>query len=115
MPDAAGHRRTILRAEKEEFEARGWAATTMRSIAKSAGVSCRTVEALFATKPALLEATLLTAVGGDTARTTAGDSGILRPEAVLEMRGESARKIEEAPDAATMLELHAALACEITP
>jgi AcrR family transcriptional regulator len=83
----------------------------MRSIAMSAGVSPKTVEALFATKPALLEAALLGALGGDPASTDTG--GLARPEAVLELRGEARRKIEEAPDAATMLELHAALACEI--
>ncbi|MCW3066803.1 MAG: TetR/AcrR family transcriptional regulator [Solirubrobacterales bacterium] len=44
---------------------------------------------------------------------SAGDPAILRPEAVLEMRGEAAREIEEAPDAATMLELHSALLSEI--
>jgi AcrR family transcriptional regulator len=83
----------------------------MRSIAMSAGVSPKTVEALFATKPALLEAALLGALGGDPANTDTG--GLARPEAVLELRGEARRKIEKAPDAATMLELHAALACEI--
>jgi AcrR family transcriptional regulator len=79
----------------------------MRSIAMRAGVSPKTVEALFATKPALLEATLLAALHGHAADTHAGD--LARPEAVLELRGEAARKIEAAPDAATMLELHTAL------
>jgi AcrR family transcriptional regulator len=108
MAAAAATRQAILRAAKDEFEARGWAATTIRSIATSAGVSPKTVEALFATKPALLEATLLAALGGDPA-----SGGLARPEAVLELRAEARREIEEAPDAATMLELHAALACEI--
>src|SRR4051794_1463370 len=108
---AAETRRAILRAAKEEFEEQGWAATTMRSIATSAGVSPKTVEALFATKPALMEATLLGALGGDPANTDTG--GLARPEAVLELRGEARREIEEAPDAATMLEIHSALACEI--
>ena len=107
---AAETRRAILRAAKEEFEARGWAATTMRSIAMSAGVSPKTVEALFATKPALLEATLLAALGGDAAAATdTGDLAILRPEAVVELRGEAAREIEAAPDAAAMLESTSAL------
>jgi AcrR family transcriptional regulator len=108
---AAETRQAILRAAKEEFEARGWAATTIRAIATSAGVSPKTVEALFATKPALLEATLLAAIGGDPATTDTGDFG--RPEVVLELRHHDRREIEEAPDAATMLELHAALACEV--
>jgi AcrR family transcriptional regulator len=108
---AAETRRDILRAAKEEFEARGWAATTIRAIAISADVSPKTVEALFATKPALLEATLLGALRGEPVDTDT--DGLARPEAVLELRGEARREIEGAPDAATMLELHAALACEI--
>jgi AcrR family transcriptional regulator len=106
---AAETRRAILRAAKEEFEARGWAATTMRSIALSAGVSPKTVEALFATKPALLEATLLAALAGDAAATDTGDLAILRPEAVVELLGGAAREIEAAPDAAAMLESTSAL------
>lgn len=100
-------------AAKEEFEEHGWAATTMRSIAMRAGVSPKTVEALFATKPALLEATLVVAFGGDAANNVDGDLAILRPEAVLEMRGEAAREMENAPDAATMMELSSALSREI--
>jgi AcrR family transcriptional regulator len=110
---AAETRQAILRAAKEEFEARGWAATTMRSIALRAGVSPKTVEALFATKPALLEATLLAALRGDTANSDTGDLAVLRPEAVLDLRGEAARAIEGAPDAATMLELHSAWVSEM--
>jgi AcrR family transcriptional regulator len=108
---AAETRQAILQAAKEEFEARGWAATTMRSIAMKAGVSPKTVEALFATKPALLEATLLVAIHGHAANTDTGD--LAMPEAVVELRGEAARRIEGAPDAATMLELHSALVSEI--
>jgi AcrR family transcriptional regulator len=108
---AAETRQAILQAAKEEFEARGWAATTMRSIATSAGVSPKTVEALFATKAALLEGTLLAALRGHAENADIGE--LPWPEAVLELRGEAAREIEEAPDAATMLELHAALVSEI--
>jgi AcrR family transcriptional regulator len=100
---AAETRQAILLAAKEEFEARGWAGTTMRSIAARAGVSPKTVEALFATKPALLEATLLAVVGPDAAGTDTGP--FLRPEAVLEMLGETAGEMESAPDAAAMLDL----------
>jgi AcrR family transcriptional regulator len=109
---AAATRRAILRAAKEEFEARGWMATTVRSIAARAGVSPKTVEALFGTKPALLEATLLAALGGDDAADM-GDHGSLRPGAVVEMRGDAAREIEGAPDAATMLEVQGALAIKV--
>jgi AcrR family transcriptional regulator len=106
---AAETREAIVRAAEEAFEARGWAATTMRSIAMSAGVSPKTVEALFATKPALLEATLLAALGRDAPRTDTGDLLVLLPATVLELHGEAPREIEGAPDAATMLELHSAL------
>jgi AcrR family transcriptional regulator len=111
---AAETRQAILWAAKEEFEARGWAATTMRSIAIRAGVSPKTVEALFATKPALLEATLLAALDVDAEPADAGDRTVLRPEAVLELRVEALREIEEAPDAATMLELHSAMVADIS-
>jgi AcrR family transcriptional regulator len=108
---AAETRQAILQAAKEEFEERGWAATTMRSLAERAGVSPKTVEALFATKPALLEATLLTVLGGDAANTDSGD--VVRPEGLLELRSEAAREMERAPSAATMLELQSALATEM--
>jgi AcrR family transcriptional regulator len=110
---AAQTRQAILQAAKEEFEARGWAATTMRSIAENAGVSPKTVEALFSTKPALLEATLMVAFGVDHTDPVSGDVAILRPEAVLEMRGAAAREMEEAQDATTMLELSSALARDV--
>jgi AcrR family transcriptional regulator len=110
---AAETRRAILSAAKEQFEARGWAATTMRSIAMSAGVSPKTVEALFATKPALMEAAVMAALGDDTANIDTGHRAVLRPEVMLELRAEALREIEEAPDAATMLELQSELASEV--
>jgi AcrR family transcriptional regulator len=109
---AAETRRAILRAAKEEFEAHGWAAATMRSIAASAGVSPKTVEALFATKAALLEATLLLAFGGE-AWTERSALATLRPDSVLLLRPQATREIERATDAATMLERHSALLSEI--
>ena len=99
---AAETRQAILRAAKDEFEARGWAATTVRSIATAADVSPKTVEALFATKPALLEATLLAVIGGD-ANTDTGD--VVRPEGLIELQPVATRELEGAPDAATMLDL----------
>jgi AcrR family transcriptional regulator len=111
---AAATRQAILRAAKEEFEVRGWAATTMRSIALSAGVSPKTVEALFATKPALLEATLLAALDVDAETADAGDRTVLRPEAVVELRAEAVKEIETAPDAASVLELHSALVADVS-
>src|SRR4051794_23140562 len=110
---AAETRQAILSAAKEQFEARGWAATTMRSIAMSAGVSPKTVEALFATKPALLEATLLAAVSDHAESIGTDGPAVLRPEALLELKDEATHAIEGAPDAATMLELHSALMSEL--
>jgi AcrR family transcriptional regulator len=110
---AAETRQAILRAATAEFEERGWAAATMRSIATRAGVSPKTVEALFATKPALLEATLLLVLGGDAVNAHTGDVATLRPEAVLEIRAEGVRAVERASDASAMLELYLAVSCEI--
>jgi AcrR family transcriptional regulator len=84
----------------------------MRSIAAGAGVSPKTVEALFATKASLLEATLLRAFGGE-AWTERGSLASLRPDAVLLLRPQATGDIERAPDAATMLARHAALLAEV--
>jgi AcrR family transcriptional regulator len=83
----------------------------MRSIARRAGVSPKTVEALFATKPALLEATLLVVLGEDAANADTGD--VVLPEGVLELQSQATRDIAGAPDAGTMLELLSAVVCEI--
>jgi AcrR family transcriptional regulator len=106
-------RQAILRAATEQFETRGWAATTIASVAMGAGVSPKTVEALFATKPALLETTLLAAFGGYAANGATGGTAVLRPDSVLEMRRDARLEIERATDAATMLELHSAESTEV--
>jgi AcrR family transcriptional regulator len=85
----------------------------MRSIAAGAGVSPKTVEALFATKPALLEATLLAVIGRETANADVGGPAILRPESALADRGDTVRAIEDAPDAETAVELLAGLVGEV--
>jgi AcrR family transcriptional regulator len=92
---AARTRETILDAAKQLFEERGWVATTVRSIAEAAGVSPKTVEADFGTKAALLEAAVAYAIRGD-----------LDPRPVAQR--EAIAQIEQAPDAETMLTLHAA-------
>jgi AcrR family transcriptional regulator len=92
---AARTRLEIVCAAKQLFEDRGWAATTVRSIALAAGVSPKTVEAAFGTKAALLEAAVAYAIRGD-----------LDPRPVAQR--ETIARIERAPDAATMLTLHAA-------
>jgi AcrR family transcriptional regulator len=88
-------REAIVRAAKQLFEERGWAATTVQSIARAAGVSPKTVEADFGTKAALLEAAVAYAIRGD-----------LDPRPVAQR--DAITQVEHAPDAATMLTLHAA-------
>jgi AcrR family transcriptional regulator len=92
---AARTREAIVCAAKQLFEQRGWAATTIRSISDAAGVSPKTVEVLFGTKAALLEAAVDYAIRGD-----------LDPRPIAQRK--SLAQVEQAPDAATMLELHAA-------
>jgi AcrR family transcriptional regulator len=88
-------REAIVRAAKQLFEERGWTATTVRLIADLAEVSPKTVEADFGTKAALLEAAVAYAIRGD-----------LDPRPVAQR--EAITQVEQAPDAATMLRLHAA-------
>jgi AcrR family transcriptional regulator len=92
---AARTRETVVRAAKEQFEQRGWAGTTIPSIAQAAGVSVKTVEAQFRTKAVLLRLAVDYAIRGD-----------LDPRP-MPQRGPVA-EMEAAPDAATMLRLHAA-------
>lgn len=92
---AAQTREAIICAAKELFEGTGWAATTMRAIGENAGVSQKTVEAIFGTKAELLRAAVDYAIRGDTAA------------APMPQR-ETVARMEAAPDARTMLDLHAA-------
>jgi hypothetical protein len=66
----------------------------MGAIADAAQVSIKTVEALYGTKPALLAAAVDYAIRGDPGQTPV-------------IARQSARNVESAPDAATMLERHA--------
>jgi AcrR family transcriptional regulator len=77
------------------FERKGWAGTTMRAVAEAAGVSQKTVEALFGTKATLLRETVDFAIRGDVRPIP-----IRHREAVAEM--------EAAPSGTEMLNLHAA-------
>ncbi len=92
---AARTREEIVRAAKEAFEERGWSGTTVAAIAGGAGVSHKTVEAVFGTKAALLQAAVEYAIRGDTG-----------PEPVV--RRDMVQRMEAAPDAPSMLRLHAA-------
>src|SRR4051812_22209221 len=91
---AAQTRETIVRAAKEAFEERGWAATTIQSVAASASVSPKTVEALFGTKAALLKTVVDFAIRGDLLDLTVNQR-------------ERAAAIEAAENATAMLDLHA--------
>ena len=91
---AARTRLTVVSAARAAFEERGWAGTRIRDVAEAAGVSQKTVEAAFGTKAALLEAAVDYAIRGDV-------------ETVPMPQREAIREIERAPDAATMLDLHA--------
>jgi AcrR family transcriptional regulator len=58
-------REQILAAAGAEFRRSGYAATTIRTIAATAGVSVPTVELVFGTKPQLLRAAISFAIRGD--------------------------------------------------
>lgn len=92
---AARTRDTVVRAAAGLFAGLGWTGTTMAQVAAAAGVSQKTVEALYGTKAALLEGAVDFAIRGDA-------------EAVGMPAREPVRRIEAAPDARTMLRLHAA-------
>jgi AcrR family transcriptional regulator len=91
---AAETRQTIVQAAKHAFEERGWAATTIQSVAASASVSPKTVEALFGTKAALLKTVVDFAIRGDLLDVTVNQR-------------ERAAAIDAAADATSMLDLHA--------
>ncbi|MBX7159134.1 MAG: TetR/AcrR family transcriptional regulator [Acidimicrobiia bacterium] len=63
--NAAQTRRSVLAAASAMFSERGWAGTSMREVARSAGVAVETVYANFGSKQALLKAALDVAVVGD--------------------------------------------------
>jgi AcrR family transcriptional regulator len=62
---ARATRLRILRAASSLFDERGYAGTTIRSVAERAGVAVPTVEALFGTKTRLLKAAIDVAIAGD--------------------------------------------------
>jgi AcrR family transcriptional regulator len=91
---AAQTREAIVAAALDVFERLGWSGATMRGIADQAGVSVKTVEALHRTKAELLKEAVDYAIAGD-----------LEPVPVLGRA--SVADMQAAPDAATMLDLHA--------
>jgi AcrR family transcriptional regulator len=58
-------RRSVVRAAKELFLDRGYAATTLAQVAERAGVSVQTVYAQFGSKPALVKQIVDEAIAGD--------------------------------------------------
>src|SRR4051812_40216362 len=81
-------RRRVLEAATASFLARGYAGTTMRAVAGEAGVSVATVELLFGTKVALLQAAIDVAIAGDD-----------EPVAVLDRAwADAARRAATAPE-----------------
>lgn len=99
---AARTRAAVVEQAHALFAERGWSGTTIRDVAEDAGVSPKTVEALFGTKPALLGAAVDFAIRGD-----AGDTPVVERE--------SGRRVQDAADAAAMLDLHAAHLRLVTP
>jgi AcrR family transcriptional regulator len=91
---AARTREAIVAAAKDAFERLGWPGATMRVIADQAGVSVKTVEALYRTKAELLKHVVDYAIAGD-----------LRPIPILGR--EPVAAMQAAPDAPAMLDLHA--------
>ena len=91
---AARTRGAIMAAAKDVFEHLGWSGATMRAVADRAGVSVKTVEALYRTKAELLKATVDYAIAGDV-------------EPIPMLAREPVAAMEAAPDAAAMLGLHA--------
>jgi len=91
---AARTREAIMAAAKDVFERLGWPGATIRGVADQAGVSVKTVEALYRTKAELLKQAIDYAIAGD-----------VRPIPILGRASVAA--IEAAPDAPAMLDLHA--------
>lgn len=92
---AAGTRAAIVAAAQRCFERHGWSGTTVRLVADSAGVSHKTVEAVFRTKAELLRAAVDYAIRGD-----------VEPAEMPQRR--AVAEMEAAPTAAAFLALHAA-------
>jgi TetR/AcrR family transcriptional regulator, regulator of autoinduction and epiphytic fitness len=88
-------RDAVIQAATETFETHGWAGTTIALTAQRAEVSPKTIEVIFGTKARLLETAVDYAIRGDS-----GKRPMPKRPTVAEM--------EAAPDAATMLSLHAA-------
>lgn len=99
---AERRREAIVTSAHERFVERGWSGTTVKSVAERAGVSPKTVEALFGTKAALLRAAVDLAIRGDTGATPVAERA-------------SFLRVRAAPTARAMLRLHATHLRQINP
>jgi AcrR family transcriptional regulator len=99
---AAKPRRRVLAAARRQFVERGYAATSMQSIAEEAGVALDTVYASVGRKPALFRLLLETAISG-------------ADEAIPPERRDYVRRIAAEPSAARKLEIYAGAIRDIAP
>jgi AcrR family transcriptional regulator len=111
-------RRQILAAAVEVFQERGWSGATLGRVAAQAGVSAKTIQAQFGTKPVLLADTVDFAIRGEGrakagAGRGAGQDGA-GPGAAQDGAGRgAAQAIRTAATAAEALALHAAMITDI--
>lgn len=99
---ARATRRAILVAARKLFLQRGYAATTMPDIARSAGVALDTVYAAVGKKPALFRLLVETAISGED-------------EAVMAEERDYVQAIRAEPEAANKLRIYARAICRIQP
>jgi AcrR family transcriptional regulator len=97
LAQAAQTRLDVLRAARELFSVRGYAATTISEVASAAGVSVETIYRAFGSKAALFKEVLEAAIAGGAERAA------LPPE-----ERPVVRKMAEELDPRRVLELHAA-------
>jgi AcrR family transcriptional regulator len=100
--NAQATRRAILEAARKLFLKRGYAATTMPDIARSAKVALDTVYAAVGKKPALFRLLVEVALSG-------------ADEAIEADQRDYVQAIRAEPDAARKLERYAAALCRIQP
>lgn len=85
-------RAALLAAAAGLFTERGWVSTSMRDVAREAGVATETLYAHFSSKQALLQATIDVAAVGDAAEVAVAD----RPEFAALGQGQRAERIAAA-------------------
>jgi AcrR family transcriptional regulator len=99
---ARHNRRAVLKAARQLFLERGFAATTMPAIASTAGVSVQTVYKAFGNKTRLAKAVFDVAMAGDD-------------EPVPMLRRAALGRVRDEPDARTKLRLYGEFLAETAP